>query len=821
MASRFWALDLLKKCKVGSGMDDNSGNTTDKRNWRERLGIGKTAGSAHLPKLSPDFKPIDSEPAKVVQAAATSAKSTATKPATHTPVKVAPMAPRPAVRPAASAAGTAKAAAPLPTTKSAAVPAPAAPIAAAPARAPAPRTPPLPTDALANKLKDQREAAERLALQRVQAAKNKAEATLNAGGATAKPKFSFADDSRQASAALPASPSAAAPQAPRPAAPSAFGPQSVPQNPFGTQPSSSQLQPPRPQLGGGSFGVPPSFSQQGQSYMPPGSQPQSPFQSNYGYQQPPPYRPIDPKTGYVPPSGQPYLPPSARQPFHPSMPPAGQRRPSQPIRGSVAPLPDPRGASISRGPQIGLGSALGSAPDSDDVFEPAPVRSGTRRATANEYQQAYRDELGYEEEAPRARGLGTLLALLMLVLLVAFGAVYVYANYFKIQHAATANNAVPVVTAPTTPTKTTPDASTAQDLIGKKQIYDRIEGDHEVSGGPLKASEETPAIQPGAVQGDKVMTPAGQPAKGTNGTDGTPLPLPPPPGSGTGQQGSLAPDGKTDVANITPAAEQSSAANLSTTPADPTPVASQTVAPPADDQLPLPIPEPPVSPQSSKSALQVSQPSQLATADDAAKPTTEAVAPVKPATAKPTALASSTVEPTPTTNKSKNPDALKKLVLGKSLGSKPVVLVAPDKAAATATTKIASAAPEPINSTGGNGLYGDAPNPVQPPTAAKPIGTVAAVQAAPATPPVAAPTGNAFVVQLATFNSKSEANAAYQRLSAKHGAIVTRYAPIIAQADIAGSTRYKLNLGPIPSNEAASSVCSALISAGKREVMFL
>ena len=798
-------------------MDDNSGNTTDKRNWRERLGIGKTAGTAEMPKLSPDFKSVTIEPAKVVQVTATSSKPMVVKPATHTPVKAAPMAPRPAARPLAPAAGMAKAAAPLPATKPvAAVPAPAAPIVAAPARSPAPRTPPLPTDALANKLRDQREAAERLALQRVQAAKNKAEATLNAGGATAKPKFSFADDSGQTSAVPPAASSVAAPQVPRPAIQPTFGTQSVPQNPFGTQPSPSQLQPPRPQLGGGSFGVPPPFSPQGQNYMPPGSQQQPPFQPNYGYQQPPAYRPIDPNTGYAPAPGQAYVPPSARQPFQPSMPPASQRRPFQPTRGSVAPLPDPRSTSAARGPQIGFGSALGRAPDSDDVFEPAPVRTAPRRATANEYQQAYRDELGYEEEAPRSRGLGTLLALLMLALLVAFGAVYGYANYFKNPHAATASNGVPVVTAPATPTKTTPDTSTAQDQAGRKQIYDRIEGDHEVAGGPLKASEETPAIQPGPVQGSKVITPAGEPAKGTNGTDATPLPLPPPPGGGTGQQGSLAPDSKTDVANITPAAEQSSAANLSSTPADPTTVASQTVAAPAGDQLPLPVPEPPVSARGNK-ALGVSQPSPLATVDGT-KPTTGTIASVKPTTAKPTALATSNAETSLTTNKSTKPDALKKLVLGKSLGSKPVVLVAPDKVATTTTSKVAMASPTPITSTGGNGLYGDAPNPVQAPAATKPaVPAVAAIQTAPTTPPAAAPTGNAYIVQLATFSSKSEADAAYQRLSAKHGAIITRYAPIISQADIAGSTRYKLNLGPIPSNDAAASVCSALISAGERD----
>jgi hypothetical protein len=54
-------------------------------------------------------------------------------------------------------------------------------------------------------------------------------------------------------------------------------------------------------------------------------------------------------------------------------------------------------------------------------------------------------------------------------------------------------------------------------------------------------------------------------------------------------------------------------------------------------------------------------------------------------------------------------------------------------------------------------------------------------------------------------------------LSAKHGAIITRYAPIIETGNVAGSTRYKLDLGPMASNDAASGVCAALISAGERD----
>ena len=811
-------------------MDDNSGNTTDKRNWRERLGIGKTAGTSDMPKISGDFKPVTVEPDKPVQPVQEGAKSTASGPVRAAPMAPRstpttapranpamaprtnpPMAPRANPKPIASGAAPAKPATPVAVARPAATPSQAAPV-----RNPAPRTPPLATDALANKLKDQREAAERLALQRVQAAKQKAEATLNAGGATAKPKFSFADDSGQANStqSVTTQPAVATP-VPRPAAQPTF---TAPANTFAAQPAPAQLQPPRPQLGGGGFGVPPNFQQQAHGYAPTGLNAQPPLPQNYGYQQPPSYRPIDPNTGYAPAPSQGYVPAGSRQPFQPSLQQMPQRMPVPPQRGPMPPLSDARVPIAPRGPQVALGSALGRTGDADDVFEPAPVRAMPKRATANEYQQAYRDELGYEDELPRSRGLGTLLALLMLALVVAFGAVYGYANYFKNQRSAAANGTVPVVAAPATPVKTVPDNSAANgqaDQVGKKQIYDRIEGDHEVPGGPLKSSEEAPAIQPGAAQPGKAVAPDAKPA---SGAEGTPLPLPPPPGS-TGQQGSLSPDSKTDVANITPAAEQSSAANLSVPPANQTATVTQAVAAKAAEQLPLPLPDPVAATQSPTANADSKN---LA---DAPKAGTETIQAVKPAASKPTPLASSATDATQPSEKPKKADALKKLVLGKSLGAKPVVLVAPGKAGtAVSTTRVATAAPAPISATGGNSLYGDAPlavastpaltKPAAPALAlapAKPDATLAA------TPSTTASIGSAYVVQLATFNSKAEASAAYQRLSAKHGAIVTRYAPIIAQADIAGSTRYKLNLGPIPSNEAASSVCSALISAGERD----
>lgn len=783
-------------------MDENSGNTTDKRNWRERLGIGKTAGSTDLPKLSGDFKPVDKT--SEVQAAAVPRPGTA-RPATHIPVKAAPMAPRPAAKPAT---------------------APSVP-AAAGARPAAAHSPPIASENLAAKLRDQREAAEKLAIQRVQAAKQKAEATLITPVA-GKPKFTFADEAAGAApaAASPvARPVQPAPQpaaAPRPAQvqppqPAQYTPQQQPT----FQP---QMQPPRPPLGTNpGYALPPGYSQQGPGgYVPPQQpqyqpqqyQPQQPY-ANPGFGQQPNFRPIDPQTGYVPPPG---FNSAARPGFQPQQPGANPRGGAITQRTGFQPVaqPNARLANPPRGPQLKVGPASGGVEgESDDVFEPSPVRA-PRRATANEYQQAYRDEMAFDDEAPRSSKLGVILGLVLLGLLTAFGAIYAYSHYAKTQHVAAGAN-VPVVAAPLNPTKVVPDSTAAGQPAdsGKKLIYDRIEGDHEVLGGQLKSNEEVP-LQPQS-SGTNIA-PAGtapQPATG----DGTPLPLPPPPGATTGQQGALTPDGKTDIANITPAAEQSSAANSSA---------------PAAANAPLPVPPPPPG----DTAAKVPPPPAVVAPTSASPPAPSGIAADKPlATLSAEKLAAAAnqsatgeaIDNTPAqpavVAPVKKPDALKKLVLGKhatkSLGAKPLVLVPPAKVA-PAPVVVASnqtLAPAPTTSAD-NSLYGDAPV-VTPPATKQPTTVATAaplkpIAAAPATPVVA--TG-AYVVQLASFASKADASAEYQRLAAKHGAIITRYAPIIQAAQVAGSTRFRLNLGPMTSNDVASSVCSSLIAAGERDCL--
>ena len=752
-------------------MDQNSTNGTDKRNWRERLGIG----SKEMPRISEEFKPAPAAPKAAVT------------------VKPAPMAPRAAPRPVAAAPS------PKPLSQSVS---------------------PLDPDALASKLKLQRDAAEKLAEQRVQAARQRAEAaiispTQSANPAptngTGKPKFSFAEE-------------AARPPAPAPA--QQQRPQAAP-TPQPQQQRAPVLPPARPQLGAGLPPRAPAPQYQARQPMP---QPPVSYPPTYSPNQG--YRPIDPATGYPPApqygAGQGYAP-QPRQTYAPQQP-----RLQVPARGQGQDYgygyEGQRGAPRLGAPNTGRGPALQNYQDADqdDIFEQGPAR-GERRATAGDYQQAYREvESGYEDEVPRSRGPGILLALLALALVVGFGSVWAYNNYFKPQTTISSGDKVPVVKAPDSPAKVSGDNATEDSSANtnqtagpsKKQIYDRIVGDREVLGGQIVPTEEAP-VQP-VNNGQSVPEPNMDTPLQPSGTgdDGTPLPLPPPPGDSGGQQGSLEPSGKTDqqVADIIPAAGASQAAE--------SPSGGST----------LPPPEAPVPGEQVAVATPDTAPSSETVADSApvAKPviTAKKIEPAKP------------VEPKAEVKK------LADAKPAKSLGSKPLVLVAPSKQPiVNKTLDVADATPIV-----GESLYGDtaAANSFQPPqVAATPVKkkkslidlfkgeTKAAdnqtalnntaeqgqpellppAQQLAVVEPAPAMASTAFVAQLASFKSKEEATQEYRNLSAKHGPIISRYAPIITQAQVAGSTRYRLSIGPMASQNVASSVCQSLFAAGERDCL--
>ena len=200
----------------------------------------------------------------------------------------------------------------------------------------------------------------------------------------------------------------------------------------------------------------------------------------------------------------------------------------------------------------------------------------------------------------------------------------------------------------------------------------------------------------------------------------------------------------------------------------------------------------------------------------------------------------------------------------RSLGSKPVVLVPPAKKATTSTKKpkLQSNAVEEtvVATTDGGGLYGgtdlttantDAA-PAVPATTPKKKKTLAdlfrgdeaATEAAPADvaaapvskpkaivpaqpavkkPQAAAPEQQAslggFGVQLASFRSRNEATAEFSRLKAKHSATLGGFNPIISEAQVGGSTRYRLSVGGMSNQAEANAVCSKLFAGGERDCL--
>ncbi len=792
-------------------MDQDTTGGTDKRNWRERLGIGtKEAAPKDMPRISEEFRPAPAAPRTATAAAG---------------VKPAPMAPRIVAR---------------------------APTAAVQAPRPAALAP----DALANKLKSQRDAAEKLAEQRVLAARNRAEAAMAAtklaatpaASPAAKPKFTFADDDAK---------TGNLPSVMRPAAPPVRPASALPPAQNGAPAYVPQMAPPRLQLGGTApipqqrIPAPQQAYPQGQPYGQQ-QQPYVPQNPSQGYAPPPAYRPIDPATGYAPPP--PYNPPP-RQTYG-AQPGQQQPRLQVPQRGQSAEYAPVGYDQQRQNPRLTNNGLVRTpiqqdyADAEDDIFEkPAPQRN-QRRATANDYQQAYREvESGYEDEPSRSNVPWILAGLLFLVL-AGFGSIWAYSNYLKPNLAATSGQTVPVVKAPEQATKVSPDATAEVPAAApgqaaqptKKQIYDRIIGDREVLGGELVPTEQTP-VQP-ETNSQAVPAPADPvvvPAAGT-GADGTPLPLPPPPGAtGDGTQGSLEPDVKSDqqIANITPAAGASPAANL---------------------PLEVPVAPAPIVETVNKVATAIEAPKAVAITPTETTPT-----PAEPVI-KLTPEASETIQDTPVVEAKPAPVVVKKLkptdakktvaaaTQQKSLGAKPVILVPPAK-----QVSIDEAVPE-----AGGGIYGNDPI-GQPTTVAQDTPVVApapvkkrrslldlfkkdttttdaaadnvvvqesqpellpetkpAQKVAAAKPLVVEPTpkaSGAYVAQLASFKSKAEASQEYSRMRSKHGAIVGRYAPIISEAQVAGTTRYRLNIGPMASSNVASSLCQSLFAAGERDCL--
>jgi hypothetical protein len=429
------------------------------------------------------------------------------------------------------------------------------------------------------------------------------------------------------------------------------------------------------------------------------------------------------------------------------------------------------------------------------------------------------------------------------------------------------SDTVPSVSSPETPAKVVPEgtAETGGDAptARKKQIYDRIVGDQEVTeGAQVQPTEETP-MQPGDQQPADAQ-PAGQVPKVEPAAGATQIPAPdaaaqdaagqglpdveeppplPVPPAGTGQEGSLIQQPLNQVAAAAEKAVQGAAA-----PPPPPPLPD---AQPASSSATSSPPPPEKATDGAALVSEATSASDAAAADAAAqekaaeqkaaeaKAAAEKAAAEEAAAAKAAAKAAEKKKVAEAAAKKKAAAEKKRAEELDNLGSQPVVLVPPSQSAPAQPEivenapvgAVVEAAPAPTKKKtifdlfGGIGGIGGGEGAT--PSAPQAETQVAAVQqettqaTAPssrqATQPQQASTGGGYVAQLASFRSDAEARQEYLRLKGAYPAIVGGLSQQIRPANVGGSTRYQLALGPMGSRAEASGVCSALISAGESD----
>lgn len=79
--------------------------------------------------------------------------------------------------------------------------------------------------------------------------------------------------------------------------------------------------------------------------------------------------------------------------------------------------------------------------------------------------------------------------------------------------------------------------------------------------------------------------------------------------------------------------------------------------------------------------------------------------------------------------------------------------------------------------------------------------------------------GSGYYVQFASFGSEDEANAEFRRLKVKYAGILASVQPSISLATIGGSTRYRLEAGPLSSRDLATKICSSIVAAGEKDCL--
>jgi cell division septation protein DedD len=503
--------------------------------------------------------------------------------------------------------------------------------------------------------------------------------------------------------------------------------------------------------------------------------------------------------------------------------------------------------------------------ESDDLFEDEQSFSPQprRRATPQDYSQAYREFDGETQERRRT-GPILLIAALVAVGAIAGGLIYFYQSSAGTQ--ATSAENVPVVDEPSAPVKTEPQpAETAEDSAPpaqeqsmapatemqagaqKKQIYDRILGETTL--------EEQEQVVPSEEQ---PVPPQGEQSQGFD-ADPLPLPMPPAPGGGTDDQGSLDSPGAQTTAAAKSASETASqqaspaSATLETEPAEQSEAALATPAPSAvpaaanEPEPPLPQPEPVQASEEQPAPLQQSEEQPPAAISQQKAPSAEKKIESELAFAEQQGAAATQASEGPiqiaqlpgfdasastgTTTFAPLPQALPDLTEGSSSegGStarrpRPIGFRESDKVVANVNrnfnrakqVQVAQIEADPITTQSVTAAP-SAPQAAAPAPQPAPSQQQAALEPAPK-PQITHGTGSGFTIQLASYKSEGDAVAGYEQLRQQHGQLIGSLTPNIQKADLgANGTFYRLHLGSFSSKEAAKKTCTSLLAAGERD----
>jgi hypothetical protein len=732
-----------------------------------------------------------------------------------------------------------------------------------PVSKPAPMAPRQPMGDLGDRIRQQREAAERMAEKRVAEAKERAvqqprPAPSSGAGAPPpagqRPKFTFAEEEfRQAH------------QEPREPPPRQWSPASQPMNstrpvftadrptqPADRQPHAGDARsrptaPPRTPPAAG----PGTYSRPQHPAVPPRARP-----PNYP---PTSYPPANPRSDR---QWQPRPPRSAQpgtyDPYRRDMPPPPQEGAyfeEDPYARHHAPhAPPQHEGQRPRSPDFRGAHSRELAyvqQEGDDLFEEEQNYSPQprRRAGPQDYNQAYREFEGPEEgPARRRRGPFILLASLLVVMAIIAGVGWMY---YQRSGSGPSQAEVPVVAEPEQPVKTEPESDSAADEpiavptetdtanapatqtpAQKKQIYDRILGETTLEEQEQMAPSQEQPVSPN------------EPVQGFD-AEPLPLPLPPPPGGEPDDQGALPTPGSTQAtaerksapaelsgqaSPVSASLEESRPDSASSEPSGPLPVPGAGAAEPSAESASPPQPAQAKIADAAPLAQDPAVPSAGASAEAAgAGPIQIAQIPAADGIESGTAPAFDTIPqalPDVTTQPKRRTmgRAGDRVVINANRNfnkQKPVqtALVATDPFTTETIAEPIAETPqlppaEPVQQQ--PAVESAAEQPVQQQAALPPA---APIEPSPAAqPPQANLSG--FVIQLASHKTEADALADYNRLRQQHGASLGQLNYAVQKTKLnTGATFYQLHLGSFPSRQAARDMCSSLLAAGERDCL--